>query len=71
MCSSFLVIPGLMLYIAEPLMKGNLKFLLSITQNCQNLEFLSLALMANLGHSGNVVLLQQALSYCNQLRDFR
>jgi len=59
------------LTLSEPLMKGNLKFLLSITQNCQNLEFLSLALMANLGHSGNVVLLQQALSYCNRLRDFR
>lgn len=59
------------LTLSEPLMKGNLKFLLSITQNCQNLEFLSLALMANLGHSGNVVLLQQALSYCHRLRDFR
>ncbi|XP_068685829.1 F-box/LRR-repeat protein 18-like isoform X2 [Montipora foliosa] len=59
------------LTLAVPFMKGNLKFLTVITQNCSKLQFLSLAVMASLGHSGNVVLLQQALSYCHQLRDLR
>jgi len=59
------------LTLAVPLMKGNLKPLVAVTQNCPNLHFLSLATLANIHHSGNVVLLQEALSNCRQLRDFR
>ena len=51
--------------------QGNFEFLVAVTQNCQKLEFLSLASLARLSHSGNVVLLQKALSHCHQLRDFR
>ena len=54
-----------------PIAQGNFEFLVAVTQNCQKLEFLSLASLARLSHSGNVVLLQKALSHCHQLRDFR
>ena len=54
-----------------PIAQGNFEFLVAVTQNCPRLEFLSLASLARLSHSGNVVFLQKALSHCHQLRDFR
>jgi len=59
------------LTLAAPFMQGSLECLVTIAQNCANLQFLSLAILANLSHSGNVALLQEALSCCHQLRDFR
>ncbi|KAJ7369312.1 F-box and leucine-rich repeat protein 18 [Desmophyllum pertusum] len=51
-------------------MQGSLKCLVTIARNCPNLQFLSLATLSNIGHSGSVALLQEALSCCHQLRDF-
>lgn len=59
------------LTLSVPFTQGGLKFLVTIAQNCSNLQFLSLANFNNLSHSGNIALLQQALSCCHQLRDFR
>ena len=54
-----------------PFMQCSMECLVTIARNCPNLQFLSLATLANLSHSGNVALLQEALSCCHQLRDFR
>ncbi|KAL9964542.1 hypothetical protein ACROYT_G028197 [Oculina patagonica] len=59
------------LTLAAPLMQGSLECLVTIARNCPNLQFLSLATLSNLSHSGNVALLQEALSCCHQLKDFR
>ncbi|KAL9964540.1 hypothetical protein ACROYT_G028195 [Oculina patagonica] len=59
------------LTLAAPLMQGSLECLVTIARNCPNLQFLSLATLSNLNHSGNVALLQEALSCCHQLRDLR